>query len=1249
MELNEKIEHIFNIMVKHVLTKSVAGIAAAGLLFVLPQSCVNEEYSLEKEIDMTVSFGGDELVFPIGSTEQMKLKTLLSEEDFKYITSDNGAYRLTVKPEDDKPIDLSDEIPDLAKELQIDPISFAESYEKTINIDLESMSIDPITFPSDGQGKITFEDLNIDIDANLPKDPIGMTESVEIAKYRPTPDQLALEFNLADDNNSFSFNANTNLEPLKQVVEFLPDDQIINLSEYSEQFAPTLPITGISTGVTVKIQEIELAEGISNVQNISFADGATMKVRVSMDNSFFASGTVTPNIKITGLDGILVMNGLEGGVLDLGESLKMEVENGNIIGDATYAISGLQDMEWVGNRLTGQEFNIAVAEDASIDFADITTTKNLLSAANGNFGINVEISFEHLVIDDMTLDVAQVTQTVDNSEIALNIDPIKLPEEVKAVKEVSMENSEFLLDISSSDLNIDGLSANISSLEIKFPEMMQFGTFDQSQFRTGEGFDEQTNTLTLANVNLKADRKVTLPVAAIIPGDPDEENNLNLSSSVIVNAEFSATGNGLSLSSIPEIDPQIEFSVTPELSVSDYAVEIGEIRHEVTGIDEEISVKLPEGIEDLGTIRVTPNNDRHLTINIIKPALEDIMIEGENLVISLPEMLKLKNTDQEYNYDEENNTLTFNGDLPDNIDVLIDYIEIGPDDYDASAEQFVARGNVSVTGNAVISTVNGDNIVHKADIDNLAAEGIEVKGRVDGIAIADCTVSLQEYSFAIEEQTQTIDIFDTSTLPEGIKSLSIDEVLLSDTELSLTLAATELGLGAQPQIDIQVALPKEIVIENDERVDENNVLTVKGQFSDNTFTLSPALKISGLDLSGIDFSQKGKISRELKISGNVYVSKPEITDPKSMNNKNVSVSVDGGIEQVNIDRITGKIGYVLGQDTEGSGESGMNETIDLSELPEFLKGENITLDFLNPHIKVDVKSNIGIPVKGVIHITPVFGTEKGQPVDVTVAIPKSESSQTEQTTSYWISDTKPAGLPGNYQWAEAGIRELLTKIPDSINIEIEAETDADQSFIVEPNATYTLTLNYEVVVPLEFGEQLSIKMDYTFPDDGKKNEGDGNTQQPDQSGESGSQGSDKLPPELGQLLNMNALGLGGFIESTLPLELKLTLDLLDSNKEVIPSEPVSVPITAGYEGHPSTSEINVVLKLAEGADGKDLSYIRMNFEVTSGNVSGQPVTENSYIKATLKAKAPGGITMDLSNLGQSEDNTDNTDNSGNQN
>ena len=1245
-------------MVRHLFAKTASGITAAAVLFVLPQSCVNEEYSLDKELDLTVSFGGDALVFPLGSTEQLKLKTLLSEEDFKYITSsDDGAYRFTVTPENNEPIDLSDEIPDLAEELKIDPIELNESYKKTINVNLNAMQIDEIVFPEGDKGKITFDDMNIDIDSNLPNEQIVKTESVEIAKYRPDTEQLTLDFDL--ENNSFSFNAGNDPTALKQALALLNvgDDETIDLMEYSDIFKPSLPITGISTGVNIKIQEIELEEGISEVRNIKFAAGAAMKVKVTMDNSFFATGTATPNIRISGLNEILEMSDLDAaGILDLSKSLSMEATGASTVtGEATYKITGLRDMQWDGNRLTGQEFDIDVADGASIDFTNITTTKNLLAGVNESFGIDVEISFEKLVIDDMTLDVAAVEQKVENSEIALDIDPIQLPEEVVAVNEVTMsENSEFRLDIASTDLNISGLSAEIASLEIKFPDIIRFGTFEQSsQFGADEGFDGQTNTLTLANVDLKSGRTVSLPVASIIPGEPDSENKLNLSSTVTVNAEFSAAGDDLSLKSMPDTDPQIVFSVTPTLSVADYAVKTGRIVHEVTDIDEEVSIDLPEGIEDLGTVRVTPGTDKHLTINIIKPTFEDIRIYGDNLVVSLPEMIVLKDVDPDYNYDAGNNTLTFDGILPDNIDVLIDYIEVGPDDYDETAGKYVAKGNVTVTGNAVISTKKDDNIVHKQDIDLLVSDGIEVNGRVDGIAIAECTVSLEEYSFTMDEQTQTINLFDTSKLPDGIESLSIDEVLLSDTELSLTINSSELGLEAQPQIDIKVELPKEIVIENDERVDENNVLTVKGQFTDNEFILSPALKISSLDLSGIDFSQEGTISREMKISGKVFVDKPEIKDPESLNNKEVSVDVIGGIDRVTIDRITGKIGYVLGQDTEGgSGEDNMNEKIDLSGLPEFLKGENITLDFLNPHIKVDVTSNIGIPVKGTIHITPVFGTEPdaSSAVNVDITIPKAENAQTVQTTSYWISDAETDGIPGNYTWVQAGIRKLLTKIPDAINLEIEAVTDAEQPFVVEPEAEYELKLNYEVIVPLEFGEQLDIRMDYTFPNDGEKTEGEGGDgTQPDQSGEGTSQGSDKLPAELGELLNMNSLGLTGSIESTLPLQLDMTLDLLDSNREIIPSEKISIPVKAGSADYPAVSPLDVVLKLAEGADGKDLSYIRMNFTVTSGNMSGEPVTESSYIKATLKAKVPGGVTIDLSSLGESEENTDNTDNSGNQN
>ena len=1246
-------------MVRHLFAKTASGITAAAVLFVLPQSCVNEEYSLDKELDLTVSFGGDALVFPLGSTEQLTLKTLLSEEDFSYLTSqdsENGEYRFSITPEDGEQIDLSDEIPDLAEELNIDPITIGNTYNETINVDLSSMSIDPITFPEGDAGKISFGDLDIDIDGSLPDgEAFGQTESVEIAKYKPTQEQLSLDFNI--ENNTFSFDAGNNPAELKAAVSSLPygDDDPIDLTA-GGLFAQTLPVTGRSTGVDILINEIELAEGISDVRNISFADNAVMNVSVRLDNSFFSAGTVTPDIRIAGLGDIVKMAGLDSeGILDLGERLALKADGGKVItGTASYAVSGLQDMEWDGNILSGKKFNVSVDGTPSISFDGIATTKRLLSDISERFGIEVEISFENLVIDDMTLDVEPLTQSLDNSEISLDIAPVQLPEEVVAVNSVDMSaDSELLLEISSSDLDISGLSAEIESLEIAFPEIMQFGKVDDSQFGAGEGFDSGANTLTLANVDLAQGRQVILPVASIIPGEPDARNVLDLSSSVTVNAGFSVSGDDISLKSMPDTDPQIAFSVTPTLSVADYAVEIGEITHEIDDINEEISIDLPEGIEDLGTIKVTPDVDKELTITIRKPDLKDIVIEGDGLTVSLPGMIVLKEVDKSYGYDPANNTLTFNGELPDNIALKIDYITAGPDDYDEVSGKYVAVGYVTVTGNARIPTVAGDNIVHKADIDALTDEtsgGIEIIGEVPGIDIADCTVSLEQYSFSIDE-TQEIELFDTSTLPEGIESLSIGEVTLSDTKLSLKITSSDLDLGADPQLDIKVALPEEIVIENDDRVDADNVLTVTGQFENNEFVLTPDIVISKLDLSGVgDLTGAGTIMREVKISGKVYVENPEVSNPEDLNNTVVNVAVNGSIDPV-ISKITGKIGYVLGSDTEeGGGDSAMNEEIDLSGLPEFLKGENITLDFLNPHIKLDVTSNIGIPVNGMISIIPVFESGNGDPVEVGITIPKAESAENGRTISYWIADEQVDGIPANYTFVKAGIRSLLSKIPDKILLKINAETDADESFIVEPNAVYELKMDYEVAVPLEFGDQLNIQMDYTFPGGGEETGEDGNSgQETDQSGDGTSQSTDKLPEELGELLNMNSLGLTGSIESTLPLQLDMTLDLLDSNREIIPSEKISIPVKAGSADYPAVSPLDVVLKLAEGADGKDLSYIRMNFTVTSGNMSGEPVTESSYIKATLKAKVPGGVTIDLSSLGESEENTDNTDNSGNQN
>ncbi len=1230
-------------MVKHLFPKTATALAAAAFLFVLPQSCVNEEYSLDKEIDLTVSFGGESLVFPLGSTARLTLDSLLTDDDFEYIKKLNdGVLAFSMAAEE--PVELSDDINGLTADLTIDPISLDVDPVRTdINIDLSSMKIDEIVFPEGDEGNITFDGMAVpDIDGYLPKEPMGETVDMGLSEYLPTDEQLTLDFGTYDP---LSYGIDNNISDIKRFADGLEygDDEPFGIP--SQMMPSSLAIGNTAAGIELKV-DIELSDNISNIRDIVFAGDAKMVVSATLHNSFLSDGTITPDIKITGLDRLFKMQNqadYTDGMIDLGKDLIMEADGRQTVSAShEYAISGLADgMNWDGNKLL-ETFAIGAGEGGKIVFENIYTTKNLISGVQDDFVLEVSIAFENMKIDDMTMDVAGISdeQTVS---VPVDIDAIQLPEQVTGIGAVTMaDGSAFDLEISSTDLDgISGLSADIVSLTVGFPEMMRFGA-PSPALGNGESFDSGTNTLSIAGIDLASGRSISLPVEAIVPGEPDSGNSIDLSGTVEVKASFTAEGKSLSLKSLSGKDPKIAFSVTPTLYVEDYEVEVKpEALTHTVEIDEPVRVELPDGIEDVGTVTITPKTDKTVRVEVSKPALQNLDIKGQGLKISFPDMIvfdRTKGNISDYDFDPEGNTLTIDGEIPDELVLYIECITVGPDNKDEHGN-YVAEGNVSVTGNAVAESSDG-NILHKADIEALTdpeTGGIRVSGTVEAIDVNDCTVSLDQYEFQIDEHPE-IKLFDTAKFPEDIDYLHIDRVELADTWLTLDIRAASMpDLGSAPRIDVVVALPEEIIID-DSRVDDGNNLHIEGSFdSDNIFSMDP-IAITGLDLNGYeDLKQAGEIMKTIDITGKVFVSEPKVENPEDLNGQEVLVYVEGGIQAVNIGKITGNIGYSLKKENE-DGSDALSQTVDLSGLPDFIKGEDVTLDFANPYITVDVTSNIGIPVQGNISITPVFAdvpdTENSQSIQITV--PKKESAQDKGVTSYWIaaSDT---GMPQGYRFVKAEIGELLKEIPDSIELNIDASTDRAETFIVEPQAEYELALDYDVIVPLEFGEDLKIVMDYTFPGDGDLDENDGQTD----GTETGSDSEgETLPSIMGELLNMNSLGIAGSIESTLPLELALRLELLDSEKKVIPSEAMQIPIQAGSMTHPSVSDLDVALKLAEGADGTDLSYIKMYFEVTSGNMAGEPVTEDSYIKATLKVKVPGGVTIDLRELGESEENKD---------
>ena len=394
-------------MVKQFCLKTASGIAAAVMLFALPQSCVNEEYDISK-IDTTVSFGGEALVFPLGSTARLTLKTLLPEEDFDYITSqlqgqDEGVYGFSMSGEMN---DLGDAIPDISEMLSIADMEVnPEPIEYELNYNMDGMKIDETVFPEpDGTGsnpgEISFDSLKDmpDLDEMMPTEPIeGPSVTVETAKYYPTEDQLDMSAHFPEVRvPETDYITLYNLVSLKSAVDLLPvrPDETIGSESIPSEILEDLANIGLGEERFVKVNlHVEMPEGISDISNVSFGENAEMTVTTTVNNSFLTGGSIVPHITISGLGNLVLIDdpafsaSSDGGALDL-SGLALEVDEASpstVISDSqTYRLAGLPDLPWNGNILDMTDQKITV--DGYLSIQDVKTTKNMIGApALGDF------------------------------------------------------------------------------------------------------------------------------------------------------------------------------------------------------------------------------------------------------------------------------------------------------------------------------------------------------------------------------------------------------------------------------------------------------------------------------------------------------------------------------------------------------------------------------------------------------------------------------------------------------------------------------------------------------------------------------------------------------------------------------------------------------------------------------------------------------------------------------------------------
>ena len=408
----------------------------------------------------------------------------------------------------------------------------------------------------------------------------------------------------------------------------------------------------------------------------------------------------------------------------------------------------------------------------------------------------------------------------------------------------------------------------------------------------------------------------------------------------------------------------------------------------------------------------------------------------------------------------------------------------------------------------------------------------------------------------------------------------------------------DIHLSNQPEISIEIAFDDDFLFFNDETRIKNNVFTTSDTFDgNNTYTLSPSLDFKGLKFNWdeISVSHQGTlyVSIDLKLSFLIAYK-----DMASLSGQKLTFNITYGSSELLPDRFYGVVDYKVDP---------IVQEVAFSEIPEFMKSDEVSLDFYNPHIDLSLASNAGLSLNCNVVTLPLFNgvPSEDRKLDFNLWFDKSSDPDYYATTSFWIAD-KMGDTPEGYNFVEAPVGDIIEKIPDCIQVTLNAVTKTNEQHMMDFNTDYGVKMFYEFNIPFSFGESLVMPFRDTL-----KN----------------------IPSLVTTLLKKNVLNLKGEFESLIPLRTEVSIIALDAYGSVINNVVSTVQVISPCESNstPSITPINLTIK-SSSENIPDITSLILNFRITSGVTPGLQINKNSYLKAKVLLSLPGGFIINLDDV-----------------
>ena len=290
--------------------------------------------------------------------------------------------------------------------------------------------------------------------------------------------------------------------------------------------------------------------------------------------------------------------------------------------------------------------------------------------------------------------------------------------------------------------------------------------------------------------------------------------------------------------------------------------------------------------------------------------------------------------------------------------------------------------------------------------------------------------------------------------------------------------------------------------------------------------------------------------------------------------------------------------------------------VEIGDFSSSLEGLEMELNINAPVLCVEIQNPIGVGIDAVINIDAYKGGQIAKSIQTPTLVIKLEATTTLAIVSQ-ISST-PEGADG---YIVEGFADIINLLPDKLVITLNAETNKQRAHNITLQDNYTFGIAYWVDAPISFSHSTNGHIAYTTTIE------------------------DIDLSSLADIdMDVESVVLNIASESTLPIELSLSLEMLDA--EGNPIESITATTKGSIWGTAKGSEevatskcsLDLAIDAPEGSSsfGELAKTKGLRCRLDGTTIGGGALNSNQYIDLAFSLLLPEGITIDLGSLGGEE-------------